>query len=1788
MKNDKSKKLFDAVGNIGDDLVDEAASYNAGFERAKKFKRYSAIAASLVLAVAVALIAIMTVNKNKNKNTPDSVAAPIEFTEEIPASHSGALPDELKNVSVKASGSDGKIISTDSGFIVTTDKDCDVETVTEYMNLSPKTDFSVTKLSSKEFKISPASGKLFPGTVYNISFGDADNPGASYTFQTESEFFVKSVLPADMSTDVPVNTGIEITFSDSVGNCDLEDFITVEPEVELDFRVYPNGKIVAAVPAEELEYSKVYTVTVKAGVPSVSGKELAEDKKTSFMTETSERDEKGERRLFVSTSKVITTEAPSYRYSTNRNEYIYSPEEEAALSYSIYTYYEMNSAKVSAVLYRYPDAEDAASALMACASKTKIDKEYVFSSDGLIKVGEYKSTDKSEDEYSCDGVISFGTGLDKGFYLAEITASAKNRYGDNIGCKKYIVVQISDLRAFTISSDGETLVRVDSKSEGTVSGASVSSISFNRSYWYSDVEEAGGTVEKDGATTENGVCTVKTGAANSAIITIGYGGDSVIICAECSKTEDGEFGMSYLYTDREKYFSNDTVNFSGFAVNLDGRRYPALYIKTAESPAAQIEVAANGYFKGSYTIEDHSAGGVFLSIVDGDGNTVASKYISVTEEEKPQITASLSFDKLFYRFGETVTVTLKATFFDGTPAEGFDFTFNSYPFESNNYEEMTTDRNGEVKYSFETGRVEDPWSTDPSTITVEAELTGLESQTLYISKDVYYFHSDYVFKTVWEPSRRAVTLNKVDTSALKTEDDLKYGVFPGNTAGEPADGTIDYVLKKYETIKTETTEYDYVAKRTYTRYVYETVESVVETGTKSFENGVAELPVMKVEGFVGGYWYEITYNDGRNTYEAYISATDREYRYSGSSEDYAIKLDREKYGAGDGFTAEFLLNGNPLDNVLFAVYADGLEQYGLGSSYTGKLEGAMITGSEIYAVIFDSDSGEYLYEDAAIPFDPGEGKLDVTITPDKDTYAPGETATVKVKVKDAAGATLTLSVVDEACFALEDQDEDSAASYFSSVKKISGDDDRYGYFGYGWYYPWYGYGNSTMKEITVNRRFTVSETVEEDTARYGASADADYNYAVDEAAAETKSAEAEEPSPDAKNSTATGGEEEKAYVRKYFADNPVFEVAELDGNGEATIVFTVPDNITSWRLTAVAADGVGGDFDKVRLGNAVSDIICTQGFFINLSAPSYYIVGDDAALLARSFGIASDGAVEYTAELADDGGNVVATASASDDSKGYAELNFGKLEEGHYTATVYAKGESSSDALTSEFDVIKSAEMMPERRTVAIDEIKDISPALYPVTLTFYDGDSSHFLYGSVIHSLSWGDPTARADMLAAKYTALKAAEKVFGADESDRISSVKESFSGYCGDLVSLLTYSEGDAELTAGVLTVSPDLLTADQKSAIAGYLNDAVLSSEQPDEVTLCAALSALASMNEPILDVLYKTAEVAGNFPDDAKLYLASAFASLGDWSAAGNIYYQIRAARAEEKAEYETLCFRGDNHDETIRLSSLALFVSSKISKKDAEMTARYIIENPSETEPSYLALASYVRYFMPDGEYTEKTLTYRIGDEEHSEKITPWNTASVRLSKSAFKSFEVISADEGVAVDASYLASSSEVLKDYDLSDRVTIKKEIKPYMNGMYKVVLTVSGTSTRVSECFDISDVVPAGARYFSSYSNYDNEYQDDDIYAGAYVYNPAGQKVSGYVWIWKRFNTGRDIYRMECPEYEFSVTATYVIRAAVKGEFVAEPAVIRNLGADIYSASERHTVTITDGEWIINKEN
>ena len=79
MKNEKSKKLLDAVGMIGDDLVNEAAKYDAKRERKKRITRIAAAAASFALVAAAAITVTLKMNKDGNNERTVFPADPIVF-----------------------------------------------------------------------------------------------------------------------------------------------------------------------------------------------------------------------------------------------------------------------------------------------------------------------------------------------------------------------------------------------------------------------------------------------------------------------------------------------------------------------------------------------------------------------------------------------------------------------------------------------------------------------------------------------------------------------------------------------------------------------------------------------------------------------------------------------------------------------------------------------------------------------------------------------------------------------------------------------------------------------------------------------------------------------------------------------------------------------------------------------------------------------------------------------------------------------------------------------------------------------------------------------------------------------------------------------------------------------------------------------------------------------------------------------------------------------------------------------------------------------------------------------------------------------------------------------------------------------------------------------------------------------------------------------------------------------------------------------------------------------------
>ena len=1759
----KNEKLTRSIGNIGDDLLDEAASYDksaapggrAPVPRRIKLRRAALIAASLALVITLGFLIppLFRSSPAEPVSGDDPGAGTVSGTEVKPGitfngsayvTDAGAeLPEPLKQVEILANGTAEKLIPTNTTLVVKTVSECDTETLTSYITVTPELPMAVTQVTATEFHIKPAQTQFAPNTLYRVTVGDPQNPASSFAFQTVNELAVRSILPAAGASNVPVDTGIEITFNDAVKNADFSEYITVSPKIRGSFMLYPNGKTVVFVPENDLEYNTAYTVTVKEGVESVAGKTLAEGKTAVFRTVSGE------------TANGIGFDLRSYikRSGSSISRALLTPgtplDAGDVISYN-YTVYKaqsrttLNNAAVSAEIYRATSWEAAFEAAKAIY--------FGYFSDGPDYDALIDEYFKKAASIGDSGELTFAP-EEEGFYLAVFTA----KQGDNT-CVKYDTFQASQLKLGGVSSSGSTVMCVCDASGEFVPGVTLDGIRFNINDVFAGRTD--GVKPFKASCGEDGAVMVENGFDDALLFIYSDGERSALAFDAAALTDENENYIKFLYTDRRVYFSDDTVNVWGSLNGVFGAEVPdELYIFTGfSSVGTPVRVNRDGTFSASLTISGARQTSSFVRVEDRDGRVLAYKSISVTESEKPVLKAQMTFDKPYYLYDETITATVNVTFFDGTPAEGYDVSLNCNTFKPAKTA-VTTDKNGNAAFTIKTGYTEAK-STAPKTLFVYAYISGEGTDSINLYGYTTYFHSQYVFAC----EGRTLKLNWLDISKC-----------PDYVAGDPAKGSVSADLYKSVTKVTTVTEYDPYTKKKITRKRYDTTEEYVKN-TRYEIDGTLELPEVKSDSEYVYYYYKVRMSERRNIYEFTVPASDGRQNYYGGGWYYnrqaaGISLDKERYGVDETVKATFQRGDTSGKDALIAFFAGGLAEYSAFDAAEIKFTEELLPLIQARALCYDTVYGSFLTYTAEAYYDYGKyAAAEMDVKTDKESYKPGDTAVITVKAPELAGGTALISIVDEACLALGENKADIINSYISS----QGYYRNYGYYDYSFLYSSYGsysyggyyYGTQYYYNARSDIAFgslSLSPAPNTPDGRLYVKAssrdimDNGLEYAEEERLAQGS------------NEPGAYGEAEKSYyVREIFLDNPLFAVVTLNENGEGTVVCRIPDNLTTWRVTAFAVKNAEKISD-IRISQSESDTVCTIPFFVKADVCGKYVTGDDIALSVHCFGAKAEGTANYTAVIADPAGNEIARKEVSGSVTAFTGINFGKLEEGDYTVTVYADCGEHTDAVKTGFSVVNTMLAVNICKTVTAEELAAIKPLAYPVSVVIRGGDSDT-LYTQILHRLYYAgrydDP--RADALAAKYAAVSIMQKIYGYDAGK--DDVSELFGKYIsnGQGVKLLTYGEPDIELTALIADTAKELLGAG--SNVLKAFEDKIDRNEFANDEELCAVLYGMAALGEPVLDTLYAAASYAGDFDDIAKLYLACGFAAAGDYGAALEIYSAVAQKCSADKGDGKAMYLDTGDSETTVKATSLALIAASRIKRADAQKLASYLASVPNRNGGSAeLALAAFVKYYIPAGEQQFRTVAYTLADGERKEaEIGFGKTLSLTLYKADFESLK-LEGCENASISVRYSGSAAETGAYSGDDGRVHIEKTI----DGDH-VILRVYGTSTRRWECFEINDVIPSGARYLFT----DRSSWERGVNGSAYIYNRAGQQITGHVYVDAPESITRknekDNYEF-CDEYSFSVTVRYRIRKAVKGEFAVEPAVVRSEYTGVYSISESGTL-------------
>ena len=154
-------------------------------------------------------------------------------------------------------------VAADTAFTLASIGTDDPQALARALEVTPALDLAISAGPADRTATLRPTGALLPGQLYRFTLRAPDGTiSGSWAFQAQSPLRVVTTLPYNRATDVPVTTGIELTF-DQDGAVDAASHFSIEPAVKGRFEQH--GRTFVFVP-ERLEPATLYTVTLGRGV----------------------------------------------------------------------------------------------------------------------------------------------------------------------------------------------------------------------------------------------------------------------------------------------------------------------------------------------------------------------------------------------------------------------------------------------------------------------------------------------------------------------------------------------------------------------------------------------------------------------------------------------------------------------------------------------------------------------------------------------------------------------------------------------------------------------------------------------------------------------------------------------------------------------------------------------------------------------------------------------------------------------------------------------------------------------------------------------------------------------------------------------------------------------------------------------------------------------------------------------------------------------------------------------------------------------------------------------------------------------------------------------------------------------------------------------------------------------------------------------------------------------------------------------------------------------------------
>lgn len=1715
-----------------------------------------------------------------------------------------------REVTLTPTNEDALGVDPASTFVLKSEMPLEVSTIQNAFRVSPALAYDVSKINDTSFSIAfpqaLESGKIYRFQLVLPVEGEKA-VDFSWAFQVKRPFRIIQTLPRDQATAVPLNSGIELTFTTDEYQ-DVDEYFEITPAVEGRFERHK--RTVALVP-KELKPATLYTVTVKKGLGLAgSDKRLEEDFRFQFETAEAEN------------------ERASFRIGFDRNLSEFPSSEKPA--YRLYVS-DLNRPTIVAVdIYQLKGIDQFINALKQTDTIpvwARLARESSrFDPSDLPRVLNFNAP-VQKFEYS--GFIVFPQALSTGYYLLD--ASANER-------RFQTWLQVTDIATYLTTSNTKTLAWVqDIGRNEPASGATIRLVDSTVSQQTNGEGVAFFETPQEVVTAQHRRYYTVTGPSGaSSVVPVdqhggpyGYSYYGGYFGGYDGMASPRDQYWTYLYLDRPIYLPHDTVGYWGvirdrdrtekvdnLKLTLTRSEYHSYDFQSVTLLERNLDVSDTGAFIGEIPLTNVQPGYYSVSIVRGDDEIVNTGF-SVETYTKPAYQMTLEPDKKAIFSGETVNFEGHTQFFEGTPVSRVKLSYSG-PTSG----EIESDDEGKFAITYTP-----PYEEGDTFYSSYPKMEGMNiAPTVSEEGDIEGFANVQVFG----PRLALNATPKIDAGTGRvsfsahhiTLERLNNGTAKDSSdyLGEPVTGqAITGKLFEHRWDKQEAGEYyDFINKTTAKRYQYTDVKTfLVDVSVTTDQNGQAvyQFPV-ETEKFYQ-LDAETTDADGRravSTAYLYGSRSDQDqYRNQyynldtgRTSNDYHLG---ERVGLRMKRGQEDLPSG-PGHQYLFRLAQRGLRSYRVGSSseYTFSFEGTFvpnIVAKGIYwngVTFFESDS-------TSLTFAKDDRKLAIEVVTDQASYRPKDTATLAVTVRDKNGvgqlSDVNISLVDEAIFKIQGQEVDTLGELYRFIP--SGVIQSYASHQYPLEAGAEGGGGcflagtkillpgdlekniedvktgdtiltrenershwmvearvlKTTKHLVssyllinevfrvtpehnlyVNGRWMVAEDV-----RLGDHLLDRSDQWIPVTSIEERHAKVQVYNLEIQDRETFFAD--RFYVhnqkgRELFVDRTFFGAVRTDRAGNGSVQLKLPDNLTSWRITTQAIS------DALGAGHGTTLLPVKLPFFVDMVLNTQYLEGDKPVMTIRSFGdeLSSGQAVTFGVEAPSLGIPERQTFEARAFERVAVPLP--ALPVGTHRVTVSGKSGNREDKVIRQITVVKSFRTRAETTSEQLSSTtKPTGSDQGTTTIVFTDQNRGRFYSTLARLSGAYGD---RLDQKLARLVARALLSEYFG-EEEDPETFTSGNYQEPSGGLT-LFPYSDADLALSANAAIVARDRF---DQNALAQYFYK-VLDDRNEGRERATIALSGLAALEEPVLVPIKRMLRVT-DLSLTERLALTRGLALLGD----------IESSRAElqdiledhgEKLDPFVRIKSGADQDDLLELTAQAAVVAAVTGEEHADGLFQYITRNATKDILLYLEQLAYMKSVLPRTTPQGVQFTYVLGGKRVTKQLEKGEIFRLELLPQERSDIRFEDIQGNVGVTTRYAVPVDQGIRT---DSTISVRREYQPHgraitrefsESDLVQVNLPYSLSDKALDGCYQVTDYLPAGLKIVSK--PYSRGISDQNVW---YPYEINGQRISFCV---SKGSSGKPI--------------RYYARVVSKGDFTAEGPIMQSLrSVGSFNLSDSTSVTI-----------